>query len=192
MSLEAIIAKIKSDAEARVAEIKAATKSEADRITADGEKRSQAIAKRINEMGGHEAESARERVISMAELDARKRLLQAKQELLDEAFAAAVEELDSLNKDDWRSVFQHLVTYADLAGDYEVITSKREVKFLDEAFLRGFTKPKLKLSKETRELGGGFILHQSKAELNFAFSTLTHTLRPRLERELLGVLGIEG
>jgi V/A-type H+-transporting ATPase subunit E len=128
----------------------------------------------------------------MAELDARKRLLQAKQELLDEVFAAAVEELGSLKKDDWRSVFQHLVANADLAGDYEVITSKREVKFLDEAFLKGFKKPKLKLSKETRELGEGFIFRESKAELNFAFSTLTQTLRPRLERELLGVLGIKG
>ncbi|MCK4594982.1 hypothetical protein KAU45_10805 [bacterium] len=192
MSLDAIIARIASDAEARVTEIEAAAKTEVDGILAEAEKRAQAAEKRIREAGKREAQSARERVISMAELNARKRVLQAKQELLDEVFAAATEELASLKKAAWRKVFKHLLTGANLDGAYEVITSKREVKFLDEAFLKGVKKPKLKLSNETRELGGGFILRGGKTELNFAFSALTRTLRPRLERELLGVLGIEG
>ncbi len=192
MSLEAIIAKIKSDAQARVAEIEAAAKTEVEGILAEAEKLAQAAEKRIREAGEHEAESARLRVISMAELNARKRVLQAKQDLLDEVFAGAAEELGALNKKDWRSVFARLVANADLDGAYEVITSKREVEFLDEAFLKGVKKPKLKLSKETRELNGGFILRGPKAELNFTFSRLCRSLRPRLERELLGVLGIEG
>ena len=191
MSLDAIIARIKSDADARLAEIESASKAKIAEILAEAEKRARAVEARIREAGEREAAGTRERVISMAELNARKAVLAAKQELLDEAFAAAVEELESLKKDAWRAVFKHLVAGADLKGPYEVIASKREAAFLDDAFLKGFG-PKLSVSKKTRELGGGFVLRGGKTELNFTFPALTRSLRPLLEKELLGILGIEG
>ena len=191
MSQDAIIARIASDADARVAEIQAAAKAKIAEILAEAEKRAGALEARIREAGEREAVGTRERVISMAELSARKALLAAKQELLDEVFAAAVEELGSLKKDVWRAVFKHLVSGADLKGTYEVITSKREAAFLDDAFLEG-VGPKLSVSKETREQGGGFVLRGGKTELNFTFPALTRSLRPLLEKELLGILGIEG
>ena len=189
MSLDAIIAKITSDADARVAEIESASKAKAAEILAEAEKRARAVEARIRETGEREAAGTRARVVSMAELGARKSLLGAKQELLDEAFAAADGELGSLKKDAWRAVFKHLVTGAE--GSYEVIASKREAAFLDDAFLKGF-KSELSVSKITREQGGGFILRRGRTELNFTFPALTRSLRPLLEKELLGILGIEG
>ncbi|OGD78601.1 MAG: hypothetical protein A2Y64_06585 [Candidatus Coatesbacteria bacterium RBG_13_66_14] len=191
MSLDAIIARIASDADARVAEIEAAAKAKTAEILAEAEKRAGAVEARIREAGVREAAGTRERVIAMAELSARKALLAAKQELLDEAFATAVEELGALEKDAWRAVFKHLVAGAGLKGSYEVIASKREAAFLDDVFLKGFG-PKLSVSKETREPGGGFVLRGGKTELNFTFPALTRSLRPLLEKELLGRLGIEG
>jgi len=192
LSLEAIIARIKSDGDARVAEIESASKAKTAEILAESEKRARAVEARIRETGEHEAAGTRARVVSMAELNARKSLLGAKQELLDEAFAAADGELGSLKKDAWRAVFNHLVADADLKGSYEVITSKREAAFLDDAFLKSFSGPKLALTKETREQGGGFVLRGGRTELNFTFPALTRSLRPLLEKELLGILGIEG
>jgi V/A-type H+-transporting ATPase subunit E len=191
LSLDAIIARIASDADARVAEIESAAKAKIAEITAEAEKRARAVETRIREAGGREASGTRERVVSMAELSARKAVLAAKQELLDEAFAAAVEELESLKKDAWRAVFKHLVAGANLKGSYEVIASKREAAFLDDAFLKDLG-PKLSVSKEKRELGGGFVLRGGKTELNFTFGALTRSLRPLLEKELLAILGIEG
>lgn len=191
MSLDAIIARIKKDTDARVSEVESAAKAKIAEITAEAEKRIQTLEARIRESGEKEAAAARERVVSMAELSARKSVLAAKQGLLDEAFAAAVEELGALKKDAWRAVFKRLVAGADLKGSYEVITSKREAAFLDDAFLEG-VGPKLSVSKETREQGGGFVLRGGKTELNFTFPALTRSLRPLLEKELLGILGIEG
>jgi V/A-type H+-transporting ATPase subunit E len=191
VSLEAIIAKINTDAEARAAEIEAAAKVERDGILAEAEKRARALEKRVLTAGEREAELTRERVVSLAELNARKLLLAAKQELLDRAFVEANEELASLTRDVWRKVFKRLVTGAGLTGAYEVITSKREAEFLDDKFLKGVEGPKLTVSKERREHGGGFVLRGGRTELNFTFPALTRALRPSLEKELLGVLGIE-
>ncbi|MCX7020859.1 MAG: V-type ATP synthase subunit E family protein [bacterium] len=190
MSLDAIIAKIASDADARVAEIQSAAKAKNAEILAEVEKRAHALEARIREAGEREAAGTRERVVSMAALNARKAVLAAKQELLDEAFAAAADELETLKKDAWRAVFKYLVADTDLKGPYEVITSKREAAFLDDAFLKGFT-PKLSVSNQTREQGGGFVLRGGKTELNFTFRALTRSLRPFLEKELLGILGFE-
>jgi V/A-type H+-transporting ATPase subunit E len=191
LSLDAIIARIKRDADSRVAEVESAAKAKIAEIFSEAEKRAEALETRIQEAGEREAEAARARVISMAELGARKALLAAKQELLDETFTAAAGELGDLNKDDWRAVFKRLISEAGLKGSYEVVTSKREAAFLDDAFLKGVKGPKLTLAEETREQGGGFVLRGGRTELNFTFAALTRSLRPLLEKELLAVLGVE-
>jgi V/A-type H+-transporting ATPase subunit E len=189
LSLDAIIARIREDGDARAADIASASKAKAAEILAEAEKRARALEARIREAGEREAAGARARVVSMAELNARKSLLAAKQELLDEAITAADGELGALKKDAWRAVFKHLV--AGVEGAYEVVTSKREAAFLDDAFLKGF-RARLSAAKKTRESGGGFVLRGGKTELNFTFAALTRSLRPLLEKELLGILGIEG
>jgi len=192
LSLEAIIAKIAGDAEARAAEIESAARAKAAEILAEAEKRARNAEERILKAGEREAEATGERLTSQAELGARKAALAARQQLLDEVFAAALEELTKLEKDSWRKVFRHLVSQTRLEGRYEVITSRREAAFLDDGFLKSVKGPELVPAGETREPGGGFVLRQGKTELNFTFPALTRSLRPRLERELLGLLGIEG
>ena len=174
--IEKIKARIEGDAQAEIDLILNNAKTEADGIS-DGFK-AQAEAEKAELTAKNEAAAAahEERLISAAQMEAKKITLAAKQEILDEAYALAIDKLCSMPDDTYIETVAALLKKAAPKGVGTVIFSaetrqrigSKAVSLANEKIGDG----KLVLADETRPIKGGFILKNGNIEVNCAFETL--------------------
>ena len=125
--------------------------------------------------GRRAAEERRERLSSSAAVECRKMELAAKQEVLNEAFAAAVEELCHLPREKYLALIASLAAEVAEGGEKMILSRRMQSEWTrgctaGEYRLREAGKPgKLTLSAEPRSIPGGFILSHGDVELNCAF-----------------------
>ena len=124
--IEKITGRIEADAQKEIDTLLAGANSRAEEIRAAA----QAQAKRESEearVRWEKAAAEREkRLESMAEMESRKLILSAKQEVLDEAFAMALEELCTLPDEEYIELLAALAVKAARTGREKVIFSQKD------------------------------------------------------------------
>ena len=88
-----IVSNIMSDAQAKADVNKSEAQVKVDAILADGEKRAEATKVKISEDAAKQAEMRYQQIISEAKMNARRAELGAKEEVIEEAFQKATEDL---------------------------------------------------------------------------------------------------
>ena len=141
-----------------------------------------------------QADELRDRMLRMAELDQKKALLSVKRQVIDLAFADALERMAAMGAEQKREYIEKLLL-ASAQGGEELIPSAEDKALFDSAFmarlnaqLRKAGKAAVTLSSQDRPLGGGFVLKQGGLEINCAFSAVLSQARSALEAEVAAVL----
>ena len=117
----------------------------------------------------------KERLISAAQMEARKTVLAAKQAVMEETYAKALEKLRNLSETRYVEVLTELLLQAAPHGMGEVLFSAQDRETVGQAAVdaaNGKSGGKLTLSGETAPIQGGFILKDGNVEVNCAFDTL--------------------
>ena len=191
--IEKITARIIEDAEREIAQMRQENKKRINALTAEAQSAAEQESLELLTRG-RRAER-RERLSSSAAVECRKMELAAKQELLNEAFAAAVEELCHLPREKYLALIASLAAEVAEGGEKMILSPQDaseigpEVVLLANTALREAGKPgKLTLSAEPRSIPGGFILSHGDVELNCAFDTLVRLQREKLEKEVAAIL----
>ena len=91
-----IVSNIMSEAQAKADENKSQAQVKVDEILADGEKRAEATKVKISEDAAKQAEMRYQQIISEAKMNARRAELGAKEEVIEEAFSKATEDLTNM------------------------------------------------------------------------------------------------
>lgn len=190
--IDRITGRIDQDAQKEIDEITAQAASQADEITRSYQAQAQREAQEIVDRGRRNADERVERLASVAQLEARKMELAAKQEMLDQAFDQALEQLVNLPEGEYVSLLANLAVKASTTGREAVILSKKDrtrygkqvVTQANESLKDGH----LTLSEQTRNIKGGLILADGDVEVNCTFETLVRLQRGTLEREVAKVL----
>lgn len=193
--IEKITGRIAADTEAEIASIQAEARRQADEITARYEAQAKREAEEIAARGRRSAEERQARLASVAQLDARKLELAAKQEMLAKAYDRAMERLTSLPDGEYVGLLAGLAGLAAEAsstGREEVILSQKDrarygkqvVTQANERLGDGH----LTLSVQTRPIRGGLILSDGDVEVNCTFETLVRLLRGEMDRTVVEVL----
>ena len=91
-----IVSNIMSEAQAKADENKSQAQVKVDAILADGEKRAEATKVKISEDAAKQADMRYQQIISEAKMNARRAELGAKEEVIEEAFSKATEELTNM------------------------------------------------------------------------------------------------
>lgn len=91
--IEKITARINQDVQAEIDARTAQAQAQADQIKADYEAQAQALREELTQRGERDAAEREERMASVAQLEGRKVLLAAKQQMLNRAFDRALEKL---------------------------------------------------------------------------------------------------
>lgn len=190
--IDRITGRIDQDAQKEIDEITAQAASQADEITRSYQAQAQREAQEIVDRGRRNADERVERLASVAQLEARKMELAAKQEMLDQAFDQALEQLVNLPEGEYVSLLANLAVKASTTGREAVILSKKDrtrygkqvVTQANESLKDG----RLTLSEQTRNIKGGLILADGDVEVNCTFETLVRLQRGTLEREVAKVL----
>ena len=119
--------------------------------------------------------SGRNVSISAAQMEARKTVLAAKQAVMEETYAKALEKLRNLSETRYVEVLTELLLQAAPHGVGEVLFSAQDRETVGQAAVdaaNGKSGGKLTLSGETAPIQGGFILKDGNVEVNCAFDTL--------------------
>ena len=119
---------------------------------------------------------------TVAELDAKKLLFDAKNKVVALTFETALNKVKSLPKEKYAKLVMGMLS---MAEDGDVVTiSKREKDVLTEAVIKEFAakkKIKLTLNKEFGDFDGGIILSGSGVDKNLTFETEFQLLKDELE-----------
>ena len=166
--------------------IGADTQAEIDRILADAAAQAEAAADKFRTQAEAEdrdllAKSERtaaereERLVSAAQMEARKTILAAKQAVMEEVYAKALDQLRNLPQERCVEVLTSLLEQAAPEGKGEVLFSAQDRDTVGRAAVdaaNAKTGGRLTISEETASIPGGFILRNGSIEVNCAFDTL--------------------
>ena len=159
---------------------------EIDRLLADAQAQAQDIAARSSAQAEAEradwkacnAQLAAERearLISAAQMEAKKVVLATRQELLEQAYAKALQALCAMPDQEYTKTLAALLAEAAPDGTGSVIFSddvKKRIGAETVALANQKLKGSLTLAEETRPMPGGFILSRGNVEVNCTFETL--------------------
>lgn len=157
-----------------------------------------AIEKRTSEIAQMADEAIREnkkRIAAVYDLEYRKQLLAAKQEVMALAKARAMEKLCALDKAACLSMLKkHLIACAQ-DGQGGIIVSENE-KYIDGAFLSDVNamlmqstgKGELSLLSEKRTMSGGFVYVNGGLEIDVSLEALLESVWQQSETDIAAVL----
>lgn len=194
--IEKITARIKSDAGQEIEAINAQADAQVESIARNYEYLAQQEYFTIRSNGKADARARLDRMASADVLDGRKALLRTKQELLDEAFARALDRLCALPEEEYCALLVKLAVSGCSTGSEELVFSpadrarygKKVVIAANEALARAGRPAALTLSEQSREMRGGLFIKHGAIENNCAFETIIRLLREQLAGETAKVL----
>ena len=173
--IETIIQRLNTDAKAETDALLDKARQDAAAMTArcqaQADKETVDLAAR-NQRAAAERE---ERLVSAAQMEARKTILAAKQAVMEEVYAKALEKLRSLPQDRAVEVLASLLNEAAPQGKGEVLFSAQDRETVGRAAVDAANAQnggQLTLSGETANIPGGFILRNGSIEVNCAYDTL--------------------
>ena len=106
--------------------------------------------------------------------------LDAKQQLIDEAFARTAQALTTLPQAEYVDLLASLAA-ENGSGDEELLLSKADRDAVGAAVVEAANAKKpgaaFRLSEETRDTGGGLVLRRGRVELNCSFTEKLRQLR---------------
>ena len=191
--IEKIIDRISGDAQREVDDVLAQARAEADKILSQYQAQAQAEADDILARGQKAAVERGERLASVAQLECRKDVLRAKQEVIEEAFQLAMDKLTQLPQEAYVSLLADLAVEASSKGNEKLIFSVADRARVGKAVVVAANeklgdKGQLTLAQETRPMQGGFILSDGAVEVNCTFETLVRLQRGTLSTQVADVL----
>ena len=191
--IEKITGRINEDVQREIDALTADANREAGEITARYQAQAQQESADIVERGRKAAAEREERLASVAQLEARKLELAAKQEMLQKAFDTALAYLLDLPEDKYVALLADLAVRAARTGSEQAIFSQKDrTRYGKQAVTAANEKlgdkGRLTLSQETRPIQGGLILSDGDVEVNCTFETLVRLQRGELDREVAKVL----
>ena len=173
--IEKITQRIASDAQAEVDRILGDARDEAGRIAANYRAQADAEAAELAAKNEKAAAEREERLVSAAQMEARKVQLAAKQEMLEKAYIQALDKLCALPEEQYVAILADLLVKASSNGKEDAVFSPEDRERVGEAAVakaNELSGKQLRLSEETQPIRGGFILKDKNVEVNCTFETL--------------------
>lgn len=191
MSIENITANILKDAnENAQISLNNAEKTKND-IVNNALNEAEAIKKAAAEKAEKDSESLKSRKVSAAELQKRKMMLTAKQDAIKKSFDVALQKLKSMPEDKYIDFLTKEISKVPY-NEGMIILNKQDRDKIGEKLVKAVNEKlnaeKFKLSNETVNSLGGFVLKSGAVEINSTFETLLDSMKDELTNEVANAL----
>lgn len=194
MDAEQVVAKILSQAQADADKIKGEAK---EKFAAEEAKLNESLASYSKEtlvLAAEAGEDKKARMMAGARMQLAKEHLAAKGKILNEVFDVARQQVKALPDGEYVELMSKLLIKACETGDEEVLVGKSETR-IDTGFIKqvnrqlgpGF-KGNLRLSNDTADIEGGFVLKRGNIQTNVSVDILVGQVRSEIEMDLAGEL----
>lgn len=194
--IEKITERITQDAQAELDRLTAETDAQADEILARYTAQAKADHDAIVARGAANAAERRDRLCSVAQSEARKLVLAAKQEVLDEAYQRAMEQLRSLPEQEAVALLALLACKASRTGQEQLVLSPTDHRRIGDRVVTDANRllaerggpASLTLAAAPRPIWGGVLLSEGDVEVDASFETLVRLVRDTSSREIAEIL----
>lgn len=192
-SVNNLTSKILRDAEDRKESILASAEEEKNNILSKKIAKAKELEKEIIQKAELEAKTKKERILSSASLKVRNNKLSAKQEVIKEVFEKSIDMLATISGDDFLRFIKNSILSLGEIGEQTLILNKDGMEVVDLTFIYDLNqslgdKGNIKLSLNTGNFKGGFILESNGIEINNTYEALVSSLKDELEFEVARVL----
>lgn len=194
--VEKIVEKILSDARAQAQEMTNMAQAEANALCERVKARAKEDASVIVAEAKNSMEERDRRIVSVAELEIRKRVLAAKREVLEEAYAQAAQVLTALDADAYRQRYLHIVRPAIQKGTEGIAPGPKDADRLGAAFV-DMLNAALKAEGKTAQvvllpvrenIEFGCIVCSGGMEIDFSTQAVMRVVRENTEGEVAKIL----
>ncbi|MGB9866307.1 MAG: V-type ATP synthase subunit E [Bacillota bacterium] len=200
MALQDIVDRIRSDAVREAEQIRSQAQERAAEIERSAKEEAQRRRAAIISSAQSRAEEIKRRSETLWNLERRKELLEAKQEMVEKAFELARQSIMDMEQSRYFELMKRLVVSCAGSGEGELVVSARDRQRLGDQFLREVNaqlasmgnQGAIKFAADTKQMCGGFILRTGNVELNASFDAKLRELRDSLEAEVARLLFEEG
>lgn len=178
--IERITQRIALDAQEQVNDILRKGRDEAAEITERFRAQADRERTAFSEQNEKAAAEREERLVSMAHMEARKVTLAARQEMVEAAYARALELLREMPEHVYIDVLAKLMAEASTGGEEAAVFSKKDRARVGKKAVDAANKKygkSITLSDSTADISGGFILKGRNVEVNCTFETLVRLQR---------------
>ena len=194
--IENITGRIQADVQGEIDRIQADARAEAEKISASYAARADRECADLLSRGEAAAQEQARRLVSAAGMASRQMTLAAKQEMLDEAFALALDKLTQLPAEEYVPLLAKLAAGAAATGREEIILNPQDqanlgAKVVERAnalLAAAGRTASLTLSRQTRPIRGGVLLSDGTVEVNCALETLVRLSRDQATGEVSQLL----
>ena len=194
--IDKITSRIIADAEAECRDVKRESDERCAAVRAENEKRAQDEYWKLVREGVKDTEQRVQRLDRTARLEAKKSILNMKQEAVSRAFELAKDKIAELPERDYIGFLAREAAGAAITGQEEVIFCERDraavgakaVRAANELLAARGMPATLTLADATREMAGGLILKQGDIEVNCTVDTLLDLTRGELAARVAEVL----
>lgn len=178
--LEKIVARMEADTQAACDALAASAAENAAAILRDCQAQADAVTRDSAQRAEAQAAEHLEHLNGSSQLACRQRVLAAKQQLIDEAFARAAQALAALPQAEYVDLLAALAA-ENGSCDEELLLSAHDRETVGAAVVDAANAKRpgtaFRLSDETRDTGGGLVLRRDRVELNCSFTEKLRQLR---------------
>lgn len=189
--LEKIVKQIQDEARAAADGVIAAANAEAAAIAEQAQRESKAKCEAIAAQSKQDVASQLAAAQSAAELAKRRAVLAAKQEMISGVITDAEQEIYSMPDAGYFDLILKMVKKYSLPQSGEILFSKKDLARIPADFDAALAKAAngaLTVSKETREIAGGFVLAYGGIEENCSIEALFYAAHEQLQDKIQEIL----
>lgn len=191
---DAIINKILSQADERAARIAEENQEKCSGMLANEKKKAEAERQRMLAQAKGDAGELIRRRKSVALLENKKAMLKMKQEMLDEVFAKAADDLVA-DRSLYRRTMLQIIAVANISGDEILCPSNADKEIFDQAFVDEINSVRAAAGKKSviamgpaAEVSHGFILKKGYMEMNYGIDAVMRYAHSALQAEVAKIL----
>lgn len=133
-----------------------------------------------------EAEKAASKEISGAEMEAKKKILIQKQELITEVIKSACDKLANLSDSEYEKIILSMIEKVDNTPEAIILFSAKDRA--KTSLFNSVTEKGFKISDETRDIDGGFVVKTGDIEYNYSFSSIVAVEWEQIEQTAAKIL----
>lgn len=192
MTIKDINDKIISDAKIQASKIITQAKDNANNIIKKGEKEADNVKKVILYKINQEASLKKCKILTEANLEAKKTILLEKQKIMEDVFDKALESIAKLNSKDYLNFIKKLILDNIESGDETIFTGSLDKNKICKDFIEEINKElkakdkkgELRLSTSYLPIKGGVVIGSGKIRKNISLEFLLKKIREELEIQI--------
>ncbi|HZK10989.1 MAG TPA: V-type ATP synthase subunit E [Atribacterota bacterium] len=196
MTIKDINDKIISDAKIQANKIIAQAEDNATNIIKKGEKEADNVKKAILYKINQEASLKKDKIVTEANLEAKKTILLEKQKIMEDVFVKALESIVRLSNQDYLHFIKKLILDNIESGDETIFTGSLDKNKISKDFIEEINKElktkgkkgELKLSTSYLPIKGGIIIGSGAIRKNISLELLLKNIREESEMQISKLL----